>query len=135
MTNETVPHDPDEGSAVDPAAMAAMNPEPPPDPAIIPEEPPALADPPEPGEPPPPSWADFGLHPDVKLALDDMGYFTPTPVQTAVYKPVSEGKDLMVQSKTGTGKTTAFGLPIINALIPTHRAPQALILCPTRELA
>ena len=43
-----------------------------------------------------------------------MGYFAPTPVQTAVFKPVSEGKDLLVQSRTGTGKTTAFGLPIVN---------------------
>ncbi len=64
-----------------------------------------------------------------------MGYFTPTAVQMAVYKPVSEGKDLMVQSRTGTGKTTAFGLPTISKLIPAHRQPQALILCPTRELA
>jgi ATP-dependent RNA helicase DeaD len=88
-----------------------------------------------PTEPAPPSWEDLGLHPDVKLALDDMGYFAPTPVQTAVYKPVSEGKDLLVQSRTGTGKTTAFGLPVINNLVPTHRAPQAMILCPTRELA
>ena len=49
--------------------------------------------------------------------------------------PVSEGKDLLVQSRTGTGKTTAFGLPLISRIIPTHRAPQALILAPTRELA
>src|SRR5689334_13434345 len=86
-------------------------------------------------EPKPPSFDDLGLHPDVKLALDDMGYFAPTPVQTAVFKPVSENKDLLVQSKTGTGKTTAFGLPIVNKMVPTHRAPQALILAPTRELA
>src|ERR1041385_1603707 len=81
-----------------------------------------------PAEPKPPSFDDLGLHPDVKLALDDMGYFAPTPVQTAVFQPVSEGKDLLVQSRTGTGKTTAFGLPTISKLIPTHRAPQALIL-------
>src|SRR5262245_26963389 len=89
----------------------------------------------EPAEPAPPSFDDLGLHPDVRLALDDMGYFSPTPVQTAVYKPVSEGKDLLVQSRTGTGKTAAFGLPTINNLVPTHRAPQAMVLCPTRELA
>ncbi len=90
---------------------------------------------PAPAEPKPPSFDDFGLHPDVKQALDDMGYFTPTAVQVAVFKPVSEGKDLMVQSRTGTGKTTAFGLPLINKMVPTHRAPQALLLAPTRELA
>ncbi|HSD88157.1 MAG TPA: DEAD/DEAH box helicase, partial [Kofleriaceae bacterium] len=88
-----------------------------------------------PAEPKAPSFDDLGLHPDVKQALDDMGYFAPTPVQTAVFKPVSENKDLLVQSRTGTGKTTAFGLPLINRLVPTHRQPQALILAPTRELA
>src|SRR6476659_2676818 len=86
-------------------------------------------------EPKAPSFDDLGLHPDVKRALDDMGYFAPTPVQTAVFKPVSEGKNLLVQSRTGTGKTTAFGLPLVNKLVPTHRQPQALILAPTRELA
>jgi superfamily II DNA/RNA helicase len=88
-----------------------------------------------PPEPKPPSFDDLGLHPDVKLALDDMGYFVPTPVQTAVFQPVTDGKDLLVQSRTGTGKTTAFGLPIVSKIVPSHRAPQALILTPTRELA
>jgi len=82
-----------------------------------------------------PGFEEMGLHPDVKLALDDMGYFQPTPVQTAVFGPVSEGKDLLVQSRTGTGKTAAFGLPLINKMVPAHRQPQALILAPTRELA
>ncbi|HEX4454363.1 MAG TPA: DEAD/DEAH box helicase [Kofleriaceae bacterium] len=89
----------------------------------------------EPAEPKPPSFDDLGLHPDVKQALDDMGYFTPTPVQTAVFAPVTAGKDLLVQSRTGTGKTAAFGLPLINRIVPAHRHPQALILAPTRELA
>jgi len=77
-----------------------------------------------PTEPKPPSFDDLGLHPDVKLALDDMGYYAPTPVQTAVFRPVTDGKDVMVQSRTGTGKTTAFGLPIVNKLVPAHRHPQ-----------
>ncbi|HMG56453.1 MAG TPA: DEAD/DEAH box helicase, partial [Kofleriaceae bacterium] len=105
------------------------------EPAAAPEAPDTPAIPEVPAEPPPPSFEDLGLHPDVKLALDEMGYFLPTAVQTAVYRPVSEGKDLLVQSRTGTGKTTAFGLPIVSKIIPTHRAPQALILAPTRELA
>ncbi|HMG20701.1 MAG TPA: DEAD/DEAH box helicase, partial [Kofleriaceae bacterium] len=105
------------------------------EPAAAPEAPDTPAIPEVPPEPPPPSFEDLGLHPDVKLALDEMGYMSPTPVQTAVYRPVSEGKDLLVQSRTGTGKTTAFGLPTISKIIPTHRAPQALILAPTRELA
>src|SRR5499427_826446 len=131
MTNETAPYE--NGVADDPAPIAieAIGTSTP-DPATTsePETPEA-----PPAEPPPPSFDDLGLHPDVRLALDDMGYFAPTPVQTAVYRPVSEGKDLLVQSRTGTGKTTAFGLPTISKLIPTHRAPQALILAPTRELA
>jgi ATP-dependent RNA helicase DeaD len=128
MTNDTELHQ--NGVADDLAALAAV-----PVTAEIPlaAEPPAVELPP--AEPAPPSFDDLGLHPDVKLALDEMGYFAPTAVQTAVYKPVSEGKDLLVQSRTGTGKTTAFGLPTISKIIPTHRAPQAMILAPTRELA
>ena len=67
-------------------------------------------------EPKAPTFDDLGLHPDVKQALDDMGYFAPTPVQTAVFKPVSEGKDLLVQSRTGTGKTTAFGPQMLTGM-------------------
>jgi ATP-dependent RNA helicase DeaD len=129
MTNDTAPHH--NGVADEPATPALLPTpfDPTSDPAIAaitadPAAPPVL-----------PSFDDLGLHPDVKLALDEMGYFTPTAVQTAVYRPVSEGKDLLVQSRTGTGKTTAFGLPTISKLIPTHRAPQAMILAPTRELA
>ena len=133
MTNDTAPHQ--NGVAEDPAALAAV---PPPTETAEATETATVAEPPaaEPPAPPAlPSFDDLGLHPDVKLALDEMGYFAPTAVQTAVYKPVSEGKDLLVQSRTGTGKTTAFGLPTISKIIPTHRAPQALILAPTRELA
>jgi ATP-dependent RNA helicase DeaD len=140
MTNDMEPHQ--NGVADDVAALAAVPPatetletaaveQPPAEPPLV-ELPPA--DLPA-AEPAPPSFDDLGLHPDVKLALDEMGYFLPTAVQTAVYRPVSEGKDLLVQSRTGTGKTTAFGLPTISKIIPTHRAPQALILAPTRELA
>src|SRR5687767_10103125 len=60
-----------------------------------------------------PSFDDMKLSREVRDALDDLGYFTPTPVQAAVFGPLAEGKDLMVQSKTGTGKTAAFGLPIV----------------------
>src|SRR5580704_12015768 len=133
MTNETAPHD---NGAADPAVMTAITSTPDgPDGIDASSGAITIAAITIPAEPAPPSFDELGLHPDVKLALDDMGYFTPTQVQTAVFKPVSEGKDLMVQSRTGTGKTTAFGLPIISRLVPTHRTPQALILAPTRELA
>ena len=107
MTNGTTPT---ENGVADAAAMLA---------AITTDTTAALSE--TPAEPKPPSFDDLGLHPDVKQALDDMGYFAPTPVQTAVFKPVSEGKDLLVQSRTGTGKTTAFGLPIVNRMVPAAR--------------
>ncbi len=123
MTNETVPH---ENGVADQAAIAALTAAETPTTESTVEAPP---------EPKPPSFADFDLHPDIRQALDEMGYFTPTAVQTAVFGPVHAGKDLMVQSRTGTGKTTAFGLPILSRLVPMARQPQALILAPTRELA
>ncbi len=122
MTNETALH---ENGVADQAAIAALTA----------AETASATTPETPPEPKPPSFDDLGLHPDIKQALDEMGYFLPTAVQTAVYGPVSQGKDLMVQSRTGTGKTTAFGLPILSKIVPTHRQPQALILAPTRELA
>ena len=124
MSNDTMAHHPSGNGVADPAAIAATL-------ATTELAPTDLA----PAEPAPPSWDDLGLHPDVKLALDEMGYFAPTAVQATVYKPVSDGKDLLVQSRTGTGKTTAFGLPTISKIVPIQRTPQALILTPTRELA
>lgn len=69
--------------------------------------------------------------------LNALGYEFATPVQAAVYEIAMTGKDLMVQSKTGTGKTTAFGLPLIERINVEKQStdPQALVLCPTRELA
>ena len=65
-----------------------------------------------------------------------MGYRSPTPVQRAVFEPAAEGKSLVVQARTGTGKTAAFALPIVDRLVrPNVKAVQALALCPTRELA
>ncbi|MBZ0233277.1 MAG: DEAD/DEAH box helicase, partial [Deltaproteobacteria bacterium] len=85
--------------------------------------------------PAPPTFAALNLPREIEAALEDMGYFSPTPVQSAVYEKVMENKDLMVQSRTGTGKTTAFGLPIVSSVDASKRAPQAIILTPTRELA
>lgn len=84
----------------------------------------------------PPSFKDFGLSNDVQRALDELGYSVPTAVQTASIEPIRSGKSLVVQARTGTGKTAAFGIPIIDALVrPQGTLPQALILVPTRELA
>jgi ATP-dependent RNA helicase DeaD len=84
----------------------------------------------------PPTFDALPLSPDVRKAVDEMGYVHPTPVQRAVFEPAVRGKNLVVQARTGTGKTAAFGLPIIDQLV-RRSAPnvQALVLCPTRELA
>src|SRR5579859_1514657 len=91
-----------------------------------------------PAEPaaPEPTFDVLPLGTEVRRALDAMGYRTPTPVQRAVYESAAEGRSLVVQARTGTGKTTAFGLPLVDRLVrPSVRAVQALVLCPTRELA
>jgi ATP-dependent RNA helicase DeaD len=86
--------------------------------------------------PAPPTFDALPLSPDLKKALDVMEYRHPTPVQLAVFDPAVRGKNLVVQARTGTGKTTAFGLPILDQLIRKSLPKvQALVLCPTRELA
>ncbi|MFT5207528.1 MAG: ATP-dependent RNA helicase RhlE [Candidatus Omnitrophota bacterium] len=81
-------------------------------------------------------FEDFGLHADILQGIQDMRYESPTPIQEQAIKPIMEGKDLIANSQTGSGKTAAFLLPVM------HRAMQmpsgkvrALILTPTRELA
>lgn len=100
-----------------------------------PQLPPGDAAPSE-GASPKPTFAALPLSPDVRKALDKMGYVNPSPVQLAVFEPASRGKSLVVQARTGTGKTTAFGLPIVDALVKRSvPGVQALVLTPTRELA
>ena len=83
-----------------------------------------------------PTFDTLPLSQDVRQAVDDLGYVHPTPVQRAVFEPAARGRDLVVQARTGTGKTAAFGLPIVNSLIRSEDSRvQSLILCPTRELA
>ncbi len=87
------------------------------------------------GEAPSGSFDEFELTDAIRLGLKDLGYLSPTPVQRAVFAPVKEGKDVMVQSKTGSGKTTAFCMPLLTKIDGTQRTPQAIVLTPTRELA
>jgi len=84
----------------------------------------------------PPTFEVLSLSRETLEALAAMGYTHPTPVQRAVYDPAVRGLDLVVQARTGTGKTAAFGLPIIETVVRrTVAKVQVLILCPTRELA
>jgi len=82
------------------------------------------------------SFAELGLREEVVQALTEMGFYDPMPVQRAVLPKMLAGKDLIVQSKTGSGKTAAFGIPLAESILdPGKRVPQALVLAPTRELA
>ena len=74
------------------------------------------------------------LPPRIQQALADMGYKLATEVQVSAIPLARSGRDLMVQSRTGTGKTTAFGVPIVEKVDAARAAVQALVLCPTREL-
>ena len=85
---------------------------------------------------PEPTFDVIPLSPDVRRAIDEMGYRHPTPVQRAVFEAAAEGRSLVVQARTGTGKTAAFGLPLVDRIVrPAVKAVQALVLVPTRELA
>jgi ATP-dependent RNA helicase RhlE len=83
------------------------------------------------------SFSALGLDPKLLQSITDVGYTTPTPIQTAAIPPILSGTDLIGIAQTGTGKTAAFVLPILDALskTPATRAPRALIVAPTRELA
>ena len=83
----------------------------------------------------PPSFAELGLPPSLLQAIAQVGYEAPSPIQAMAIPPLLQGKDLLGQAQTGTGKTAAFALPILARLEPYAGAPQALVLTPTRELA
>src|SRR5512145_1119003 len=68
-------------------------------------------------------------------AVEAMGFEEMTPIQAAAIPAVLKGKDIIGQAQTGTGKTLAFGLPILESIYPKTKTCQAIILCPTRELA
>ena len=82
-----------------------------------------------------PGFADFGLPAPLLDALSAVGYESPSPIQAATIPPLLEGRDVLGQAQTGTGKTAAFALPALARLDPAARKPQVLVLAPTRELA
>jgi len=77
----------------------------------------------------------LGLHPDTLANLSQLGYVEMTPIQAASLPVALAGRDLIAQAQTGSGKTAAFGLALLERLNPRRFAVQALVLCPTRELA
>ena len=80
-------------------------------------------------------FSDLGLSEAVLKAVTQAGYETPSPIQAQSIKPLLEGRDLLGQAQTGTGKTAAFSLPLLSRLDVKAKTPQMLVLAPTRELA
>src|SRR5918997_2225208 len=80
------------------------------------------------------TFADLGLSDQLLQALNDVGYDAPSPIQEQAIPYLFEGRDVMGQAQTGTGKTAAFGLPMIESVDPSDTEVQALVLTPTREL-
>src|SRR6266511_5004405 len=81
-----------------------------------------------------PSFRDLGLAEELLAVLDELGYTDPTPIQEQAIPELRGGRDVIGQAQTGTGKTAAFGLPLLQHLDPDDDETQALVLTPTREL-
>lgn len=77
----------------------------------------------------------LGLDPKILRAITEMGFEEPSPIQAKAIPEVMAGHDVIGQAQTGTGKTAAFGIPLLQKIDPKNRKLQAIILCPTRELA
>ena len=81
------------------------------------------------------TFEELGVSPEIRKAIEEMGYENPMPVQEEVIPYLlGENNDVVALAQTGTGKTAAFGLPLIQQINVKNRVPQSLILCPTREL-
>ena len=81
------------------------------------------------------TFADLGLKAPILEALNDLGYEKPSPIQAECIPHLLDGRDVLGMAQTGSGKTAAFSLPLLNNIDPELRAPQILVLAPTRELA
>lgn len=81
------------------------------------------------------SFADLSLAPEINRVIAEIGYETPSPIQARSIPPLLDGRDLLGQAQTGTGKTAAFALPLLSRLDLSLKSPQILVLAPTRELA
>lgn len=81
------------------------------------------------------SFPELGISPDLLKAIESLGFEQPSPIQEQAIPVALEGRDVVGQSQTGSGKTMAFGIPVVQRVAAADRSTQALILCPTRELA
>lgn len=80
-------------------------------------------------------FEDLGLCPEIMKAVKNMGFEEASPIQAKAIPAILEGKDIIGQAQTGTGKTAAFGIPLLEKIDPKNKKLQAIVLCPTRELA
>jgi ATP-dependent RNA helicase DeaD len=80
-------------------------------------------------------FEDLGLRPEIMRAVKKMGFEEASPIQAKAIPVMMSGRDLIGQAQTGTGKTAAFGIPLLEKLDPKNKKLQAIVLCPTRELA
>ena len=81
------------------------------------------------------TFTELGIAPELIKAIESLGFEQPSPIQAQAIPVALTGRDVVGQSQTGSGKTMAFGIPVVQLIDPAVRAVQALILCPTRELA
>ncbi|HPX73201.1 MAG TPA: DEAD/DEAH box helicase [Methanoregulaceae archaeon] len=81
------------------------------------------------------SFTDLALPEPIAKAIKDLGFEEPTPIQSLAIPLLRDGRDVIGQAHTGTGKTAAYGIPIVERVDPAGKTPRALVLCPTRELA
>ena len=81
------------------------------------------------------TFSELGLTPELLQTIDGLGYEEPTPIQEHAIPPLMAGKDVIAQAQTGTGKTAAFAIPLVEAIDVTSHAVQAIVVLPTRELA
>src|ERR1044071_7151551 len=81
------------------------------------------------------TFSQLGLRDELATAVAELGFETPTPIQQqAIPVLLQRGSDLVGLAQTGTGKTAAFGLPVLDSIDLDDHTPQAIVLCPTREL-
>lgn len=81
------------------------------------------------------NFSELQINEQIKRAIEDLGYEQPSPIQAKSIPVFLEGHDVIGQAQTGTGKTAAFSIPMLNQIDPSDRRLQAIVLCPTRELA
>lgn len=81
------------------------------------------------------TFEDFDISDEIKKSIKTMGFEEPSPIQKLTIPEALKGKDIIGQAQTGTGKTVAFGIPVLEKIFLKDKSPQAIIICPTRELS